>query len=233
MIIQYWRPDPKFPELEVRGPSVSAQDKLDATLRPPPALPQHCKPWLAAQSLQVLVRYPYEVSFAVTGTPKGYPCGTFLDSVGQPLREFELISLSTSYFTINTEYRVVTPAGFGIYVTATPDAPAAAIPGLIESWWYPKSLFVVFRTPAEGERVVFHHADPLCVLLPVPCDKLQVTELDAAGHAALREREQDYDDYRSHRTDLQWTSAIGRTFSHAYRSFQRSERAQQSIECRR
>ena len=223
MLIQYWRPNLEFPALEVRGPKVSPEDKSAAALRPPQAAPQHCKPWLAAQSLQIVVPYPYKVSLAVTGKNGDHPEGQFLDSNGQALRTVALTSLSPSYFTVNTQYQVVTPAGFGIYVTATPEAPAAAIPGLIESWWYPKTLFAVFPTPTGDERIVFRYGDPLCLLLPVPCEELRVAEIDPDGYAALCQREQEYDDYRNNHTDLQWMSAAHRTFSHAYRVFGRTQ----------
>jgi hypothetical protein len=162
------------------------------------------------------------VSLRVAGTAGGCPRGQFTDAAGRTLHEIELTSLSSEFFTVNTEYRIVTPDKVGLFVLPAPEAPAQAVSGLIESWWYPKSLFVVFPAPPPGEHVLFRPGDLLCSLLPVWCERPPLEEFDPTGHAEHQRREQTYNDFQRNRTDLQWVSAAGRVFSHAYRAYPRT-----------
>jgi hypothetical protein len=165
-----------------------------------------------------VVRYPHAISLQVIGSPSGFPTGRFLDADGREVGLAKLASLSQDFFTIATDYRLVTPKPFGILVIPAADAIAPALPGLIESWWYPKPLFVVFRAPPPGEPLAFRRGDPLCSIVPVPAD-VRLEEVDVRGRDDLERMEGEYESYRRKRTDLQWSAASGRTFSHAYRWF--------------
>jgi len=220
--VTYTKLRPEFPDLEHRAPAISPQHRRLARLTRPPALPHQCPPWRDAAEYGILLRYPYGGFVHVHGGAPArveYATGVVKQAGGPFVDAF-----AANYFSIRVGYRFRTPHGIGLLVAAAIDdgAPAPAVPGLIETWWYPRPLFIVFHNPAPSEAVTFRPGDALCLLLPVPCDGLDIRTMTTTEEEEVSRDDEEYLAEAARRPNLNWISIEGVGFSHRYRLFSRS-----------
>jgi hypothetical protein len=122
------------------------------------------------------------------------------------------------------QYRFRTEAPYGLYIGAVPHAHADAPPlplvcGFIESWWYPRPLFLVFVAPRDGEEFTLSYGRPLCHVLVVKAGSETLRHMDEAEIADEVRREQAYQAYLEAHPHLRWRSADGAGFSRLYKRF--------------
>lgn len=224
MTVKYARTERSFPPLTPLKAVVNDDERALRRLEHPPALPSHCKPWVDANSFGAVVPFPYAYRLTVEGT-EDLPRTRVEHAINARHRDV-VGFFAPGYFTLALPYYLRTEPRIGLYVTTLPssDDDRPLVRGLIETWWYPKPLFLVFRRPQPGATVVFEYGDPLCVLLPVVCGPPSVEEMSSDELAAVRDREAEYDEYLSDHPELRWTSAAGTGFSRRYRVWAARER---------
>lgn len=225
MLLKYSRPDKIHPPITRIKPQISEDERQKAKQNPPPVLPSHCKPFMSAQSFGYLVTFPFPLTLQVKGEPGVPP--TFEISPPEKEQEYPgVFSLfAAKHFGIATDYRLKTEEGIGIYVDSLPDSyPARGqlIRGLIETWWYPRSLFLVFKQPEPGEIITFKYGDPMAVLIPVLCEQLAVEEFTPEEEKEATKKYNNYLDYSKEHPELVWTSAEGHEFSGTYKVFSKA-----------
>jgi len=167
MLVKYMQPDSSFPALRRVKPHITDQEHRLRRLQEPPALPSHCKPWIDANSFGILMLFPYEASLIVRGRLGKSPLVRVRWTSGRP-RHPQIVSLfSRTHFGLATQYSIRTEAGIGLFISP-PTGQAhgrGIVQGLVETWWYPKPLFLVFQVPEPGASVEFRYGEPLCTLL--------------------------------------------------------------------
>lgn len=228
MKLRYSRPDLTYPELRRARPHVSEEDRRLAQLARPPALPIHCKPWLDAQSYGVLMSFPYQASVTMIGREEGVPSIDLKSFTNRRVDRRIISMFSHGYLGLATGYRIRTSPGVGIYTCPVDPVGRTnfrVVRGLIETWWYPKEIFLVFESPMPGEVISLSYEDPLSVLIPVLCEECRVIEMDAKEKEMMAEEEKIYRSYLDHRPELRWTSAEGHGFSRIYKVFSKRLKA--------
>lgn len=209
-----------WPPLTRVRPLIADEDRRRGRLDPPPAQPAHCKPWLDGHRVRVLVRFPFDASVVVRGHPNR-PVDFSITSGGGDVRpEHAAIvsTFSTTHFGVATEYTIRTESGVGLLILPPPsDGAPQPVCGLVESWWYPKPLFVVFKAPGPGAVVTFRQGQPMCTLAPVLCDPPSIEAMTAEEAEATRAECERYERFSADHPELRWTSAEGQKFSSRYK----------------
>ena len=228
MRIKYSRPDKSYPPLKRIKPLLAEAEQDRAKLEPPPALPSHCKPWLDAHSLGLQMVFPFPLTLSIIGRETG-----FAEVEIRPAeKEAEFPGIvglfAAQHFGLATDYYFKTEPGVGLYVNALPDEwrpKGQLVRGLLETWWYPKHLFLVFKTPAPGEVITFEYGDPLAVLIPVLCEPIHLEEFSPQEEDERRVAYKDYQEYANQHPEVCWTSAEGREFARTYKIFSKMHTA--------
>lgn len=217
-----------FPALMPVKPQISAQDRELAGQSPPPALPLHCKPWVDASAYGLLLRFPYKARVTITDTGGHPPDIQMWPRASEKIYSRVANSFAKGHFGLSSGYWLKTDPGVGTFTNHLPSgyvARGTLVPGLVETWRYPKNIFIVFKCPENGASMTFEFGDPLCVLMPVMCEPVvgeRMSETDLAEFRAERER------WRHHleqHPELVWTSSEGESFTHLYKVMGRRAQA--------
>src|SRR5262249_12114480 len=99
------------------------------------------------------------------------------------------------YYLFNTRLDVQTPPGYVLrtephprYFTDDSGTVPLAMIGHLQNEWYPRSLFVVFRGPRQGQRHIFRKGEPFVQILVVPKRMdYDLTEMTSAEGTKRRE----------------------------------------------
>jgi hypothetical protein len=228
MKIKYLCPDDSFPPLQQVRPVISEDEQARKRRQPPAAVPSHCKPFLDAASYGVLVPFGYHAVLRVTGREGSLPDVKASFEPGRPAYpEHDIVAaFAQNYFSIATRYIVRTEPGVGLLTLPPPEGhprKGEVVRGLLESWWFPKGLFVVFRAPAPGETMEFRRGDPLCVLVPAPCVDVEAEPMSQPEFMALLSEQKEYERYREEHPEIAWRSDMGFEFDSRYKIFSKAK----------
>jgi Flp pilus assembly protein TadD len=200
--------------------------------------PWHCLPFVEAATYGLELLYPYETECVVVNDngdvrfefdyekePGGILTGgEFITFFPKPPAKFYLF---------NTRIDLQAPPG---HVLRTEPHPRAfsdetgtaplAICGHVQSEWWSRKLFVVFKSPPPGGRNVFRKGDPYAQILFVPQRaNYELERFTPDEEAARRKRENDVDATKLHIATNVWKNPTNSEFSDYYkilaRAFQR------------
>ncbi len=196
-------------------------------LQRPPVLPSQCKPWLDGNRIGLLFRFPYRFCLTIGTGLDGHFLAEISNRLGSGYGDV-ISPFSARHFGLATNYLFRTDQGVGLLVAELPDGlPRGLRParGVVETWWYPKPLFLVFERPRPGETFRLDYGDPLCVLIPVLCEPTEASEMHEQDLGTVEEERRMYEDYERNHPALRWTSLEGYPFSHTYKAFSSRVRA--------
>lgn len=230
-MLKFAKSVPYIPDPQRSRPHVTAADRAAAAEQPPQAVPFHCKPWVDGQSLGWTLFYGWLTPITITGGPDGRIAVTNLAQLAAETQQPAIVDqFAAAHFGIGTGYTLQTPPGLVALILPPVDPPPhlETIVGVVETDWYPRQLFLVFRTPAPGVAVSLDYRMALARVVLVPRhDGLQAQPLDDVELAALAEQAAAYD--RDEATSpTRWTAAGGATFAHVYKQW--SRRRQESAD---
>lgn len=164
--------------------------------------PWHCKPWVDGTTYGLELVYPFETECIVRA--KDGICefiGDFSkEKETYPVQfknwEVPFSAFAPDHFGFTSSVDIQTEEGYGtmivphprFYTDRTGTVPCAVM-GLLESDWWPKIFFVVFKAPLNGQEYVFRHGEPYASLLILP-KKVKyninpMTKAEEAARAAL------------------------------------------------
>jgi tetratricopeptide (TPR) repeat protein len=204
--------------------------------------PWHCLPFVEAATYGLELVYPYETEchvvndngdirfeFDYTKEPGGVLTGgEFITFFPKPPEKFYLF---------NTRVDIQAPPGHVLRTEPHPRAFAdetgtapLAICGHVQSEWWTRKLFVVFKSPLPGQRHIFRKGDPYVQILFVPHRvSYETQEFTPEEETARRKRETQVDAAKLHMSTNIWKNPSGNEFSDYYkilaRAFQRQGHA--------
>ena len=207
---------------------VSEEDKARAAENPPHAVPFHCKPWVDAAVLGWTLFYGYLTPITITGTENNGFDVTNRIQLNQEGR-FNVIDIAArGYFSLFTGYYLQTPPGYvSLFLPSTEPPPGLEmVSAVVETDWWPRELFLIFRMPALGEQIQLDYQTQLGRVVVVPRhEDLTVETIADADFEKIRAFEEAYmNTWKS--SPYRWETADGRIASHFYRFYSRQYRQQ-------
>lgn len=151
--------------------------------------PWHCKPFSDAAGYGLELVFSWKTPCRVS-LKRGRPVWSGdLEAELPPdappgWRPFSVFS--PGHFGFSPLMDLQVPDGMGLFVLPHPrclmdtsgTAPVA-IPGLLETHWWPRPFFLVFKAPAPRKVIEFNYGDPIAQLLVVPLrEKYEVVQMD-------------------------------------------------------
>jgi hypothetical protein len=139
--------------------------------------PWHCKPFVDGSTYGLELIYPFDTEVTVT-TKDGKLCWTgdfTVESTNAGNWERPFSSFAPHHFGFTSSLDIETEDGYGTmilphprYYTDRTGTVPLAIQGMIESSWWPRIFFVVFKSPQEGQTYIFRKGEPYAQLIFVP-----------------------------------------------------------------
>lgn len=200
--------------------------------------PWHCLPFVEAATYGLELVYPYETECQVVNDDGDVRFEfDYSKEPGGILTGGEFITFfpkpPAKFYLFNTRVDIQAPPGFVLRTEPHPRAFAdetgtapLAICGHVQSEWWPRKLFVVFKSPLPGQRHIFRKGDPYVQILFVPQRMPYETEqFTPEEEAQRRKRENEIDAAKLHISTNVWRNPVGNEFSDYYkilaRAFQR------------
>jgi tetratricopeptide (TPR) repeat protein len=155
--------------------------------------PAHCLPFVEGSTYGLELLYPYETECQVVNDA-GIP--RFERELNEELTGGEFLFFSPTdhakYYMLNTKLDLVPPPGHVVrtephprYFTDEEGTVPLPMIGHLQSEWYPRSLFVVFRVPRPGQRHIFRKGEPFAQLLFLPKEvKYEITRMNPDEESA-------------------------------------------------
>jgi len=200
--------------------------------------PWHCLPFVEGATYGLELLYPYETECVVVNDGGAVRFEfDFAKEPGGVLTGGEFITFfpkpPEKFYLFNTRIDLVAPPGHVLRTEPHPRAFAdetgtapLAICGHVQSEWWSRKLFVVFKSPRPGERNVFRKGEPYAQILFVPQRaNYELEPLSAEEEAARRKRETEIDAGKHQIATNVWENPAGNEFADYYkilaRAFQR------------
>ncbi|MCA9938771.1 MAG: hypothetical protein KC418_09020 [Anaerolineales bacterium] len=201
-------------------PRVTPLDQARAAAQPPQAVPFHCKPWGDGQRVGWTLFYGYLTDVTISVSAADVLAVENLPMLARETNQPRIIhQFAPDHFGIGSGYTLKTPPGFVSLLLPATDPPPGLemITGVIESDWYPRQTFLVFRLPQPDQPVHLTRGAPLARVVVIPRqDNLTAQPLSAAEMEDLAQVEQQYL-AEAEDTASRWTAANGAQFTHLYR----------------
>lgn len=198
--------------------------------------PWHCLPFAEAATYGLELVYPYETECQVVndgGTDLRFEFD-YTKEPGGILTGGEFISFfpkpPAKFYIFNTRVDIAAPPGYVLRTEPHPRAFAdetgtapLAICGHVQSEWWTRKLFVVFKSPPRGQRHVFRKGEPYVQILFVPQRVTYETQpFTPEEEAHRRKREADIDAAKLHISQNVWRNPAGQEFSDYYKILARA-----------
>ena len=168
--------------------------------RPQPALPQHCTPWVYAESFGIVIKFCLPVIAKVIGLGQG-KIRIEYDSSFDDIFGFKVIDhFAPGHFGVSTGYRFKTENEIGVLLKPLPNNRSdldGVLEGFIETWWFPKPLFLVYKAPEKNQELVFNPGAKLAIAIPMLKGKIKLGELSLDEKLSLVEDQDRYISFSS------------------------------------
>jgi len=221
-MLKFAKSAPYIPDPVRSRPNISDEDRARAAEEPPQVVPFHCKPWVDGQSIGWTLFYGYVTSITILGMGDGkIEVENLFQLTRETNQERVVDQFAHGHFGIGTGYRLRTPPGMVslILPPTTPPPGLVTVTGVIETDWYPRQLFLVFRAPEKGTRISLDYKMELARVIVIPRQEGQKAEpLSPEELAALREEARQYREEEKI-TRSRWRAASGDSFTHIYKEW--------------
>lgn len=192
--------------------------------------PWHCLPFVEGSAYGLELVYPYETQCQVINEEGSVRIEfDFAREPGGGLTGSEFVLFAPTdaakYYLFAVRLDLQPPADYVIrtephpryFTDETGTVPLAMI-GHVQSHWWPKRFFVVFRAPFAGQRHVFRKGEPYAQLLFVPHHvRYRLTPMTPDEAARRRELEFNIAVAKSRIADNVWHNPEGEAFDNHYK----------------
>ena len=197
--------------------------------------PWHCLPFVEAATYGLELVYPYETECHVVND--GGKVRFEFDYASEPggvLTGGEFITFfpkpPEKFYLFNARVDLVAPPGHVLRTEPHPRAFAdetgtapLAICGHVQSEWWSRKGFLVFKSPRPGERHVFRKGDPVAQILFVPHKvTYELQPFTAEEEAYRRKRESEIDQAKAKIATNLWKNPVGNEFGDYYKVMARA-----------
>jgi tetratricopeptide (TPR) repeat protein len=202
----------------------SAERKMENGSRPEP---WHCPAFTDACIHGFELLYQYETELQVVNVNGKVEFQWNLEKEpgegGDPRRDFTLSHMPTTDYLFGTSLDIQVPPGYILRVEPHPrfyrdetETVAPAVCGQVQTEWFPKKLFVVFKIPAPGQRHIFRKGEPYAQALCIPRDDFVLTEMTPEERERRRNLEEQIMFARTLIAGRVWVSSHNRVFTDYY-----------------
>lgn len=222
-MLKFAKSVPYLPNLVRSRPFISEQDKEKAAAVPPQPVPFHCKPWVDGQTIGWVISYGYLTAVTLTSQAGQLIVHGGAQLAAETNQPRIVAQFAEGHLGIGTGYTLQTPPGFVSLILPAVHPPEGleALTAVVETDWYPRQLFLVFRLPAEGQTIALDHGAELARVVVIPRQAAwEAVPLTEAELTAVQEREATYL-AEEKTTPTSWTAATGDTFTHLYKNWAR------------
>lgn len=174
--------EPRRPKLRVPGWSGEATHDVPQ--------PWHCKPYNDAATYGLEIRFSWKTQCQVS-LKRGCPVwsGDLTQELppDAPPAWHPFSVFAPGYFGLSPLLDIEVPDGMGLFILPHPRCVAdtsgtapIAIPGIVETHWWPRPFFLVFKAPVARQTIEFKYGDPIAQLIVVPVnERYEIEEMDA------------------------------------------------------
>lgn len=223
-MLKFAKAAPYIPDPARTRPNISEEDRARAAETPPHVVPFHCKPWVDGQSVGWTLFYGYVTPITVVGVGDGK---IEVENRSQLVRETNqervVDQFAQGHFGIGVGYWLRTPPGFVCLILPPTNPPPGLVTltGVVETDWYPRPLFLVFRVPEKGVRIQLDYKMELARVVVVPRMEGQNAEpFSPEEWETIRAEARAYQaEEKSSAT--RWKAASGDSFTHVYKEWSR------------
>ena len=224
-------PPPQPIRMKVPGWSGPAQKMEDGS----EPQPWHCMPFTEGATFGLELVYPFETECEVVNDAGHVRFEwDFAKEADGKLTGGEFVTFfpkeASRFYLFNTGVDLQPPPGYVIrtephprFFTDDTGTVPIAIVGHVQSEWWPKKFFVVFKAPPPGERHIFRKGEPYAQLLLLP-QKMSIETVPMALEENDRRRrlEERIALSTSHIASNIWRNASGYAFNNHYKILARS-----------
>ena len=226
-MLKFAKTVPYIPDPVRSKPLITDQQKELASQSPPYAVPHHCKPWVDGQSIGWTLSYGFFTDITIRGLPDGKIEVDNLDRLAKEAQQPKVVDqFARGHFGISSGYTFSTPNGILSLLLPSDHAPEnlSLITGVIETDWYPRQIFLVFKSPKEGEEIHLEYQQPIAKVVLVPrhegisAESLSPTELESLEESRNRYLKEEAT------TPTHWVDADGQPFTNLYKIWSKEHR---------
>jgi hypothetical protein len=142
---------------------------------------------------------------------------------GDPRTDFVYTHPPTIDYLFSTSLDIQVPPGYVLRIEPHPrfyrddtETVAPAVCGHVQSDWWPKKLFVVFKNPPPGQRHIFRKGEPYAQALCIPRDDFVLSEMSAEERDSRRKMEEQVLQAKSLIAKRVWVSSHNVVFTDYY-----------------
>lgn len=189
--------------------------------------PWHCPPFVDGSTYGLELLYPFDTKCLVTVEDgKVKFSGDFsAEQINSPPSQPPFMSFSPGHFGMTSSLDIKVPSGYVLrlephpryYTDSTYTAPCC-VPGHIQTEWWSKIFFVVFKNPFPGQTLVFRKGEPYAQVLVVP-KKINYDVKQMSSEEAEERNVQDHkmSKYAKSFANNDWKDNQGRKFNDKYK----------------
>jgi hypothetical protein len=139
--------------------------------------PWHCPPFVDGATYGLELCYPFESECRVSMVDgKIVFDGDFSEEQKEcPVSLPPFLSFAPSHFGMTSSLDIKVPSGYILrtechprYYTDDAYTVPCCLPGHIQTEWWPKIFFVVFKNPMPGQTIIFKKGEPYAQVLIIP-----------------------------------------------------------------
>jgi tetratricopeptide (TPR) repeat protein len=212
--------------MKTEGWGGAAQKMVDGSV----PQPWHCLPFVEGSTYGLELVYPYETECRVVNDGGDVRFDfDFASEPGGGLTGGEFMKFApeaaTKYYLFNARMDLQPPPGYVLrtephprYFTDDAGIVPLALIGHVQSEWWPRKLFVVFRAPLPGRQHVFRKGEPYAQVLFVPHRAgYDLVRMTPEEEAARRATELAIDKTKHAIADNIWHDRDGAPFNNHYK----------------
>jgi hypothetical protein len=188
----------------------------------------HCKPFVDAATYGLELLYPWDATCEVTTGDDGkvrFEGDFSKEEMECGIKLPPFMNFAPGHYGFTSSLDIETDPGYVVriepharFYTDTTGTVPVPVPGHIESEWWPRIFFVVFKAPRPGERHVFRKGEPYAQILVLPdratYDAREMTATEILRRAA---RDTQIVDHGTKIANHSYIDHAGNKFNNKYR----------------
>lgn len=221
-MLKFAKATPYIPDPERSKPLITEDDKVRGAHNPPYPAPYMCKPWADGQRIGWTLFYGFLTPIAIVGLGNDRAEIENKEELARETNQKRVGDhFAPGYVGLSVGYTLKTPPGFVTLIIPPTRPPQGleTVPFVVESDWYPRQIFLVFRAPAAGVRIPLDHKDQLARAVVVPRhEKLTAEPMNAEELAEVEQSRLTYLEEEK-TTPTRWVAATGDPFTRLYKEW--------------